>query len=287
MVATESNQLSQGALSQWATFRDPDLEEAFRRDGFVVVDFAAPTVVEEILAGYFSLDSGINEGYYPSFMSSDLDYKARTHRLVSDSLWPTFDQYIDGYEPLLGVFMVKHPGLNTEVPPHQDWIVADESLRPTMNVWLPLTPLTDETGQMRVLPGSHHWLEGLRGSPSFPTQWEAIYQRVRDELMIPVHLRPGQAMLYDIRVLHGTPPNLSGDTRVVTSLYAIPEGTSPIHYYRSPEGDVAGYEVPSDFCTTFTIGAVPEGEQFTGFVNYSVQPLSFEEFAERYAASRA
>ena len=157
-------------------------------------------------------------------MSPDEDYKAKTHFKVVDVVWPVFDRFIDGYEPMLGVFMVKHPGPDTEVPPHQDWIVADESLRPTMNVWMPLTPVTAETGQMKVLPGSHKWLDGLRGSPSFPTQWEAEYQRVRDELMVTVPIDVGQAMIYDIRVLHGTPPNLSDRTRVVTSLYAIPEG---------------------------------------------------------------
>jgi hypothetical protein len=287
VVVTENDETPSRALSRWATFRGAALEQQFRRDGYVVVDFAIPEIVAELLAGYGALDSGIDSGYYPSFMSADLDYRARTHRLVSDALWPVFDTFIEGYEALLGVFMVKHPGPDTEVPPHQDWIVADESLRPTMNVWLPLTPVTADTGLMRVLPGSHHWLEGLRGSPSFPTQWEAIHQRVRDELMVPIDLAPGQAMLYDIRILHGTAPNRSDETRVVTSLYAIPQGASPVHYYRGPAGDVQGYKVPPDFCATFTIGDVPDGEQFTQVVDYSVEPLTFEDFAARYAASRA
>lgn len=267
------------------TFTDPKLEAAFRRDGFVVVDFADDALIADLLAAYQELDSGITSGYYPSLMSADLDYKARTHERVRDLVWPRMSALLDGYAPLLGVFMVKHPGPDTEVPPHQDWIVADESLRPTMNVWMPLTPLTPETGQMRVLPGSHHWLEGLRGSPTFPTQWEAEYQRVRDELMEPVEIGPGQAMVYDIRVLHGTPPNLSPDTRVVTSLYAIPEGAAPVHYYRDPEaGTVTGYEVPEGFCTVFNIGDVPEGRRFVEIPDYTVEQLSFDELARRHQA---
>lgn len=267
------------------TFVDADLERAFRRDGYVVVDFASPDLVAELLDLYGRLDSGIDEGYYPSLMSEDRAYKTATHREVTDRLWPHLDALLDGYQPLLGVFMVKHPGPDTEVVPHQDWIVADESERPTMNVWLPLTPVTDETGRMRVLPGSHHWLEGLRGSPSFPTQWEATYERVRDELMVPVDLGPGQAMVYDIRVLHGTPPNRSGATRMVTSLYAIPEGAPPVHYYRAPDGTVTGYRVPEDFCTRFAIGEVPDGEPFVEIADYSVTPLSFEEITERSATT--
>jgi len=267
--------------------RDPELEAAFRRDGFVVVDFAPPEVISELLDAYERFDSGITSGYYPSLMSPDEDYKDKTHFKVVEELWPIFDSYIDGYEPMLGVFMVKHPGPDTEVAPHQDWIVADESERPTMNVWMPLTPVDERTGQMRVLPGSHRWLEGLRGSPTFPTQWEAEYERVRDELMVTVPLEVGQAMIYDIRLLHGTPPNLSEHTRVVTSLYAVPQGIPSVHYHRDEDGTVRGYTVPRNFCATFMIGDVPQGELFTEIPDYSIEQLSFEEIARRYAEERA
>jgi hypothetical protein len=256
-----------------ATFRDPDLEAQFLRDGYLVVDLLPADLVQDLLGLYERLDSGITTGYYPSLMSADEDYKATTHREVSDRLWPLFDQLIAGYEPLLGVFMVKHPGLDTEVPPHQDWIVADESKRPTMNIWAPLTPVDAEVGRMRVLPGSHRWLSGLRGSPSFPTVWETTWERVRDELMI-------------IRVLHGTTPNLSSSTRVVTSLYAIPTDTATMHYYRSPEGIVQGYHVPNNFCTTFKIGDIPNGQQFVEIADYDIDRLTFDEIAERHRLDR-
>jgi hypothetical protein len=268
------------------TFNDPALEATFRRDGYVVVDFADEQTRADLLVAYEELESGISEGYYPSLMSPDLVYKSETHARVRDLVWPWFSEVIQGYEPLLGVFMVKHPGPDTEVAPHQDWIVADETLRPTMNVWMPLTPISPEMGTMRVLPGSHRWLEGLRGSPSFPTQWEAEYERVRDDLMEPVEIGVGQAMIYDIRVLHGTPANRAAETRIVTSLYAIPEGTPPVHYYRSPEGTVTGYEVPSNFCTIFTIGDVPDGAKFTEIPEYSVQTLTFDEMVARHIADR-
>jgi len=266
------------------TLRDPALQEAIERDGYVVVDFAPPEVIAELRDAYESLDSGIDTGYYPSLMSPDEGYKQAAHRAVTDRLWPRFAELLDGYTPLLGVFMVKHPGPDTEVVPHQDWIVADESDRPTMNAWVPLTPVDETTGQMKVLPGSHRWLEGLRGSPSFPTQWEAVYERVRDELMVTVPVEVGQAMVYDIRVLHGTPANQSSSTRIVTSLYAIPDGADSVHYYRDPDGTVEGYRVPTDFCTTFAIGDIPRGERFVAIPGYRVEPLSFEEIAQRTSA---
>lgn len=273
-------------LVQQATFHDPELERQFRRDGFVVVDFADPEQVSELRQAYEAFESGIDSGYYPSLMSSDVDYKDKTHFKVVKELWPAFDSLIDGYEPMLGVFMVKHPGPDSEVVPHQDWIIADESVRPTMNAWVPLTPVTEAAGQMRVLPGSHCWLEGLRGSPTFPTQWEAVYERVRDELMVTVPVEVGQAMVYDIRLLHGTPPNLSPDVRVVSSLYAVPVGFPSRHYHRDAEGVVRGYEVRRDFCARFMIGDVPAGEPFVEISDYDVERLDFDEIQRRFEVNR-
>ncbi|MSV84058.1 MAG: hypothetical protein F2864_00980 [Actinobacteria bacterium] len=270
-----------------STFRDPDHDAAFQRDGYVIVDFASPEVVRALLDSYKRLNSGIDTGYYPSLMSPDQEYKAAANDEVGAIVWPLLNQVIEGYEPLVGYFMVKHPGPDTEVSPHQDWILADESVHPTMGVWIPLTEVTEQVGQMKVLPGSHKWLTGLRGSPGFPMEWEAEHERVRDELMVTVPIQVGQAMVYDIRVLHGTPPNNSDSTRVVGSLYALAEGSTPIHFYKSPEGLVQGFEIPDDFYYTFMIGDVPAGEPFIEIEDYSVEQLSFEEIARRYAASRA
>ncbi|MEX0768891.1 MAG: phytanoyl-CoA dioxygenase family protein [Microthrixaceae bacterium] len=269
------------------TFRDAGRETAFQRDGYVVVDFATPEVVAELLESYNRLNSGIDEGYYPSLMSPDQDYKAAANDEVSAIVWPLLDQLIEGYEPLVGYFMVKHPGPDTAVSPHQDWILADESEHPSMGVWMPLTEVTQQVGQMAVLPGSHKWLTGLRGSPGFPMEWEAAHERVRDELMVTVPIQVGQAMVYDIRVLHGTPPNCSSTTRVVGSLYALAQNSTPIHYYKSPDGLVQGFEIPDDFYTTFMIGDVPVGDPFIEIEDYSVEQLSFDEIARRFAASQA
>ena len=270
------------------TLHDADLERRIERDGYAVVDLLDAETVGRLLDAYELLDSGISEGYYPSLMSSDASYKGQTHDTVVREVWPKMSAFLNDYVPLLGVFMVKHPGPDTDVPPHQDWIVAPEDDRPTMNVWTPLTPIDEATGPMAVLPGSHRYLEGLRGSPTFPTQWNAVHEQVRTDLMEPVHLDVGQAMLYDIRVLHGTPSNRSNQTRVVTSLYAIPNGSQTIHYYRDPNsGSVGGYEVPSDFCTTFKIGEVPDGEPFVQYPDYQVEELTFADIEARYRASDA
>lgn len=264
---------------------DPELDRRLRDDGYAVVDFATPEQIEELLAIYHRSDSGRSSGYYPSIMSNDAGYKAEVHRDITDLFWPTFERFLVGYRPLVGAFMVKHPGLDTAVPPHQDWNVIDERIHRSLNCWIPTSRIDATVGQMAVLPASHRYLRGLRGSPSFPTQWMGIHQRIYEELMVDVHVDVGQAIIYDNRVLHGTPPNQSQDTRVVAYINAIPEDAQPIHYYRDTDGTVTGFEVEPEFFHTFTLGDHPVGRAFVTIPNYWIDPLNFDELQALHHAA--
>jgi len=268
------------------TLADPALEERLTRDGYVVVDFAEADELAALREIYDRVDSGRDSGYYPSIMSTDGRYKAQVHHEITGLFWPRFEQYLVGYRPLVGAFMVKHPGPSTAVPPHQDWNVLDEQRFRSVNVWIPTSEITPEVGRMAFLPGSHRYLRGLRGSPTFPTQWVNIHERIRDELMEAPELEVGQAIIYDNRVLHGTPPNRSDDTRVVAYINAIPVDASPRHFYRDPAGDVVEYEVDSSFFHTFTIGDRPEGAVLARYPAYDIAPLSFEELLELHQLDR-
>jgi ectoine hydroxylase-related dioxygenase (phytanoyl-CoA dioxygenase family) len=274
--------------SRNVTMADEDLERALTDDGYVVVDdFATPAQLEELLAVYRRFDSGRDAGYYPSIMSADRGYKAAVHQAITALFWPSFERFLVDYRPLVGAFMVKHPGPDTQVSPHQDWAVIDEARFRSVNCWIPTSPITDEVGPMSFLPGSHRYLQGLRGSPTFPTQWAGINERIRDELMVEARVAPGQAIIYDNRVLHGTPPNRSGQTRVVAYINAIPVRARPLHYHRDPAGTVRGYEVDPAFFHTFTIGDTPEGEVFTTIADYDIAPLAFEDLVELHRRDRS
>lgn len=261
------------------TLADPELDHRLEADGFVVVDFATPEQVNELLAIYRRTESGRDAGYYPSIMSSDRGYKAEVHQAITRLFWPTFERFLLGYRPLVGAFMVKHPGPETAVSPHQDWNVIHDGPRPSLNCWIPTSPIDETVGRMAFLPGSHRYLRGLRGSPTFPTQWAGIHEQIRCQLMEDVSVEVGQAIIYDNRVLHGTPPNHSGHTRVVAYINAIPVEAQPIHYYRDASGLVTGFEVDPSFFHTFTIGDRPDGRPFITIPDYDIAPLGFDELA--------
>lgn len=263
-------------------FRDRRLDRRLRRDGYVVVPFAPLDVLAELREVHERLASGIASGYYASIHSDDVDYKGEADREIQARFWPRLQALLVDHEPVVGAFMVKHPGPDTVVPPHQDWIVTDESRVGALNCWVPLTEVTDEVGPMAVLRGSHRYLRGLRGSPTFPTQHGAIGERVHAELMEEVDVPLGSAIIYENRLLHATRPNRSDATRVVAYMSTVPAGAPRWHYFRDAAGDVELYEVDHDFFRTFTLGERPDGRLLETIPAYDVEGLTFDELAERH-----
>lgn len=276
----------------WSTnhrtvFHDRKLERRFRRDGFVVVDFAERQELTRLLDAYYATDSGITTGYYASLHSRDGEYKVSVDQTIRSSLWNRLDSMLVDHEPIVGAFMVKHQGDGSWVPPHQDWIVTDERAGGAVNCWFPLTPLDPDVGYMSVLPGSHRYLKGLRGSPSFPTEVGPICEVIAKDFLQPVPLELGQAIIYENRLLHGTPVNRSQSTRVCAYLSAMPRGASRVHYHLRGDGTVEGWNVAKDFFVTFNIGDRPEGDVFIEIPHYSIDPLTPEALSERHRGANS
>jgi hypothetical protein len=267
-------------------FRDRRLERAFQRDGYVVVPFVDPSVLDELLEVYRTVGSGIDAGYYASVHSSDDGYKATVDREITQRFWPRLDEILLEHEPIIGAFMVKHPGPGSGVPAHQDWICTDERVAGAINCWVPLTELNDEVGGFSVLPGSLRYLDGLRGSPSFPTKFDGLGDRIHEELMVDLEVPRGSAVIYDGRLLHATRPNRSDATRVVAYLNATIAGTPRRHYFRNEDGDIEVYAVADDFHTSFSIGQRPDGQLIETVVGYQAEALSYDEICELQRARR-
>jgi hypothetical protein len=261
--------------------KDPALSRQFNRDGYVVVNAVSPERIAAAHEVFEQHPSGIDEGYYASIHSSDRSYKERVDAALRDIVWPPCDELLLDHQCLVAALMVKPPAGSTVVPVHQDWNTIDESAGAGLTCWVPLTPVTEAEGRMRVLPGSHLYLNGLRGSPGFPAPYQQISERIDQELMVDVDVNVGDVMIMDGRVLHTTGPNVSGRTRVAAYMNAIPAGAQPVHYYRRDDGGVEGYEVDLSFFTSFNIGERPEGNLFTTIDRYEQDPIDMDELLRR------
>ncbi|MEZ5139001.1 MAG: phytanoyl-CoA dioxygenase family protein [Acidimicrobiales bacterium] len=268
------------------TLRDPALERRFRRDGYVVAAAADPDEVAAALEVFRAHPSGIEQGYYASIHSTDAAYKRQVDAGLSKVLWPKLDALLADFRPLVAAFMVKEPGAPAIVPVHQDWNTRVEDDGAGITCWIPLTPVTELEGRFRLLPGSHQYLQRLRGSPGFPAPFEHISQEIADELMIDVEVGVGEVMVMDGRVLHTTPDNRSGRTRVAAYINALPSEVPSVHYYKRDDGSVERYAVDEAFYTSFNIGEQPPGEPIEVIAPYEEPALSLEEIRRRHRRQR-
>lgn len=264
------------------------LDRRFQRDGYVIAPAAGPDEVAAALDVFERFPSGIDDGYYASIHSTDPSYKVKVDRELSQILWPALDALLLDHRSLVAAFMVKGPGGSSVVPIHQDWNTMEET--PTsagITCWIPLTPVTEAEGRFRALPGSHRALQRFRGSPAFPAPYEQAADAICDELMVTLDVKVGEVLIMDGRVLHTTPQNRSGSTRVAAYINALPTEATSVHYYRSPEDDtVEIFEVDDAFFTSFNIGERPPGEPFRTIEPYAEPQVTVEDLQASIAAAQ-
>lgn len=268
------------------TFSDPELQDAFARDGYVKVPLISAEEVAELNAVWEGLSSQSAPGFHATMYSADSGLKQRIDAAVRGVLAPALEGWLEDHTVFVGNFVVKVPGPESEVGPHQDWTFVDESKYSTMTVWCPLSDTDDRNGTLRVVPGSHRWVQNPRGTPidSFPFPYEGLRQELRERDSIPIAARAGEAIFADNRVVHGSLPNLSADVRVVAACGAAPAEAELLHLYLVEPGvaDVYAADDPQ-FFNDLTPGQRPDAEPVDRirFESVDVTPGLFNEWLGR------
>ncbi len=121
-----------------------------------------------------------------------------------------------------------------EVPWHQDGEYWPMRPLATCSVWIALDPVTTANGCMRFIPGSHRQQELYRHHESKRDNLVLNLELDQDQFdeadAVNVELEPGQMSLHDVRLIHGSLANSSGQRRAALIMRYMP-GTS--HYDRS------------------------------------------------------
>ena len=115
--------------------------------------------------------------------------------------------------------MIKPPG-GREKPWHQDHAYFNYPIDTRIvGVWIALDQATAENGCMRVLPGGHqsgprpHWKR---------RDWQICDADILGQPIVSVPLDPGDALLFDGKIPHGTPPNRTEAIRWAVQYHYVP-----------------------------------------------------------------
>ncbi len=141
---------------------------------------------------------------------------------------------VDPIEDLLGpdilcwntIFWIKEAGSPSFVSWHQDityWGLAGGDV---ITAWLALSPASEESGCMRVMPGTHvgelmpH--EDRYDAANMLTRGQEIAIDVDEAEAVAMALQPGEMSMHNVRLAHASGPNVSDDRRIGLSMHFIP-----------------------------------------------------------------
>ena len=155
-----------------------------------------------------------------------LHYKSKVHVMLRSAYDLCVNETaLDIVEQLIGpdillhnaTYIIKEPHSNAFVSWHQDLTYWGFDSEDVVTMWLALSPATEQSGCMRMLPGSHkngkqlHTLTEDENNVLFSGQTVA---NVSDRTAVATVLQPGQASFHHGWTLHTSASNQSDDRRI-------------------------------------------------------------------------
>lgn len=231
------------------------LDEQLATQGFVVVPFLDTEQVQTLLQFFYANHRSELPGFYATAHSSDLAFRKQMNDQIKAVFEPAIARNFQNCNALGGSYVVKSKSQEERLHPHQDWNIVDEAEYRSFNIWVPLVDLTQKNGAIRVVPGSHLWLDNFRG-PQIPDGLGAHNETIWEHMQT-LNMKAGEALIYDHRLYHASYPNLTDELRIATVFGIIPKDAQMFYYYGKDDA-VEVYESSLDF---FMEGDIQKGPE--------------------------
>ena len=156
----------------------------------------------------------------------NMHYKSKIHTLLTSPLeLATMPSTLDIVEQMIGpnillynvTYIIKEPNTPSHVSWHQDLTFWGLSHDDQVSMWLALSPATQTSGCMRMIPGSQtdgvYKHEATDDKDNVLLQGQTI-QGVDESKAVMCPLAPGEASFHHGWTLHASMPNNSSDRRI-------------------------------------------------------------------------
>ena len=197
---------------------DDDMAAAYRRR------FEA---YETANGGWYELSKGAKL-YLLQTWAAELAMHPRILDAVEDVLGP--DLFCWGLS--LFVKDAHNPGF---VSWHQDATYWGLDKPDVVTAWLALSPATELSGCMKIIPGSQTWNQiehrDTLAKENLLTRGQELAVDVNEDEAVPMPLQPGEISLHHVLAAHASEPNRSDDRRIGIAIRYVPP------YVRQINGD--------------------------------------------------
>lgn len=271
------------------TFRDPQVQALFERQGYVKLPFAERAELDAAWAKIRSLEPSDSfasgqemdipsQSYHCTFFDKNRGYRSRVFEILSDFFAPAIQSHFIDHTPIQANVFLKPPGQGF-VYPHQNLTVTDESRFSSLSLWCPFQDTRAENGTMFVVPGSHRKFMKWRSTHIYWPLMRMFMEPVGLKYMEEIEVRAGELLLIDDSIIHYTPDNHSASPRIVFHGMVAPR-EAPVWYCQLDEAGkkVEVYETERDFWQYYLPGGRPSGLKLVQELDYVEQAMEEADF---------
>lgn len=261
----------------------------YEQQGFIKHQLLNEQEIADLLEVYRSLNPGLDDSFYTSHTSADVEYKKKVDEAIRKVFDPKLDELFKDYRSVFGFFLVKTQGSET-LELHLDWQFVDERKYTGFNIWCPLVDITKENGAIFAIPGSHKRIEILRGYNT-PNPMHFLDQPVDESKLVTLPLKAGEALIFDLRLIHGAWPNTTPQPRIAAGMVAIPQEADILHFWAAAEErdcrDIEVYKMQPEFYMHNYNGSKPDKEHLLGVWHDDNREKTIASLGEAYSVKRS
>ena len=262
-------------------FSDANHDAAFKAQGYVILDLLQEKDIQDLWNVFEAVEEKHRYDYVASVVLPDFEMREFVHRGISPVMNRFLPQVLDNYKMVLGSFVSKKASSQYgKFPLHQDPTFTNEETGVGISVWCPLVDVDKGNGCLGVLPGSQYLNNLYRSADMLP--YPELVDIIEGTYLKYLPMKAGQVLFMNTRMIHGSPPNLSGLVRPVAAGVAVPADASLLCCYNDDVADPhrsTVFEVPDDFYLTYMMKSMPDTGVPGKVVSRQMEALTEEKLA--------
>lgn len=203
-----------------------------------------------------------------------------SNAVVRGHLEPVLPRFLEGsgYDIIYGTHLLKSNNNKSVLNPHQDSSHVDESRFNSFHFWMPVTAPAPDFGTLEVIPYSHKLHIPYR---SLNIPWGlSPHEKDLWKFMVPVHVQPGQAILFNSNLIHASGENKSDKIRIAVNSLIKPAEADFVHCYTDEASgfrDIEIYKITPEFYYNENIMERPKGYELLKTVSNTNRDYTLEE----------
>jgi hypothetical protein len=263
-------------------FQNEEHEKHFQKYGFVKIPFFDTAEIIALTKLCKELNGNFDTPFTTTIWSQNETYRKAVYTELKKIYLPAVQKVFANCQLVMGTILTKHTGEKSEIDIHQDWAFTNEELYPAVNIWVPLTDVNVENGALYFLPFSQQFQVPYRGrhiTPQFTAVKDAIWK-----LGEVCTANAGEAIIFNVKMVHYSNPNKTPKSRTAVSMVAIPEEADILHYinYKPAENIITEMKVDEFFYNNYSHNdTIPKSVDAKEF-EFERKQLDHETFMKEY-----